>query len=250
MVKSIGLFKHQQDTKPYLVLFLLGTLSLQVLGLLLLLLLYGSYARLSRKAPPTLVQLVDGTAIKTAPLDAPDRSPETIRTFVAQTLAMLLNWSGKLPPQTTAEAQTPKPDPGMPVDALRSRDRRVATAAWQASFALSETFRAEFLKKLAELTPAGIFNGESQVAWVPVEISNPEKVAEGRWKIRVVANLVIFNKQDSVGQAISFNKEVFVQAIDTPNPPQDTTHLAKAIYAIRQAGLEIYAIRDLERGNL
>ncbi|MDX2096737.1 MAG: hypothetical protein SFW36_03090 [Leptolyngbyaceae cyanobacterium bins.59] len=250
MVKSIGLLRNQRETKNYLAILILGTLSLQGLIVFFLLLLYGNYSHLSRKAPPTLVQLVDGTAIKTAPLDPKDRTPDTIRTFVSQTLALMLNWSGKLPPQTSEEVQNPKPDPGVSVGTMNRGGERITTAAWQAGFTLSESFRSQFLQKLAELTPQGVFTGTSQVTLVPIEISYPEKIAEGKWKVRVVANLLVFSPQDPVGKAVSFNKEIFVQAIDTPIPPKDTSNLAKAIYVVRQAGLEIYAIRDLERENL
>ncbi|WP_083636832.1 hypothetical protein [Leptolyngbya sp. 'hensonii'] len=250
MVKSIALLQHQRETKNYLAILAIGTLSLHVLICLFMLLLYGAYSRLSRKPVPTLVQLADGRAIKTAPLDAQERTPDTVRNFVATTLTLMLNWSGKLPPQTGEEARTPKLDPGIPIHTLQAGERRVATATWQATFALSERFRPEFLQKLAELTPPGVFTGSTQVALVPLEISYPKKVAVGKWKIKLVANLLVFNARDNVGKAIPFNKEIFVQAIDTPNPPPETTTLAQAIYTVRQAGLEIYAIRDLTRENL
>jgi hypothetical protein len=128
--------------------------------------------------------------------------------------------------------------------------RNIATASWQASFALSEDFRQDFLKRVAELTPPGVFTGTSQVVMVINHVGNPEAVGEGRWKVTVVAHLYVFNDANALGQAIPFNREVFVEAVTAPAVPDGETPLEQAIYRIRQTGLQIYAIRELEREDL
>ena len=225
------------------------SLGLNVIVLVGILLTYGAYNRLSNKPPPTLVQSADGSVMRVSPLASHERTPEVIQRFTGETLSLLMNWSGRLPAKTVEEAQNVQRDPGVPVKTAKG-DRKVSSAAYQASFALSEDFRKEFLQKIAELTPPEVFAGQAQVLLVPREVGIPEKIGEGRWKVKLIANLLTFRGGDNVGTPLAFNKEIFLQSVDSPQPPQESTDLAKAVYQIRQSGLEIYSIRDLVRENL
>ena len=233
----------------YLPLFVLGSIGLQVSMLVVLVLQAGSIHRLSYQAAPTLVQLQDGQAIRVSSMAEKERTPETIRRFVNDTLLLMFNWSGNLPVSTVEDARDPKTDPGLPIQVERGK-RTVATASWQASFALSEDFRREFLTRVAELTPPGVFSGKTQVVMVINHVSEPESVGEGRWQVDVVAYLYVFDDANVLGQTIPFNREVFVEAIAAPALPEGDTPLEKSIYHIRQAGLQIYAIRELDREDL
>lgn len=227
-------------------LFVVGTLGLHLLTFFVLVLQYGAYSKLSKKAPPSLVQLETGKAITVAPLGNKERTPEVVKKFTTDTMTLMMNWSGTKPPTTVEEATKPIPDPGV---AITSR-RKVATAAWQAGFALSEDFRKEFLTKLAELTPPGVFQGTTQVALVPLELQTPQKIAEGKWKVKMVANLLAFDKGNNLGQVIPFNKEIFVRSVEPPEFPGKSGGITSVIYQARSSGLEIYAIRDLQAENL
>jgi len=233
----------------YLPLFVLGSVGLQVVILMGLFFQARALGRLSRQDVPTLVQMQDGQAIRVSPMGSRERTPETIRRFVNDTLVLMFNWSGSLPATTAEEAAQPRADPGLPIEVERGK-RNIATASWQASFALSEDFRQDFLKRVAELTPPGVFTGTSQVVMVINHVGNPESVGEGRWKVAVVAHLYVFNEANALGQAIPFNREVFVEAVTAPTVPAGETPLEQAIYRIRQTGLQIYAIRELEREDL
>lgn len=235
----------QPSKKDAFALFTVATFALLLINLFGLFLLYGNYSNLVRKKTPTLVQLETGKSITVAPLGSDERTPKVVQKFVVDTLTLLMNWSGTLPATTVEEAANPKPDPG--VQAGRSK---VSTSAWQASFALSEDFRKEFLTTLATLTPAGVFNGNTQVTLVPLSVQPPQQIAEGKWKVKLVANLIVFDRRDNLGNVIPFNKEVFVQAVEAPNPPTETTGITTVIYAVRASGLEITAIRDLEQEDL
>lgn len=247
-------FLERQQTRfsktDALGLFALGTLGLHLLTLFVLVLLYGSYSRLSQKAPPSLVQLDTGKTITVAPLGNKERTPQVVSKFVADTLLLMMNWSGTLPPTTVEEATKPVVDPGVEIRAVGVGRGKVATAAWQAGFALSEDFRKEFLQKLAEITPNGVFRSNTQVALVPLEIQSPQKIAEGKWKVRMVANLMVFDKENNLGNVIPFNKEIFVQAVEAPKFEREKAGVASIIYQVRSSGLEIYAIRDLTQENL
>ncbi|MEM8804449.1 MAG: hypothetical protein AAGF01_00155 [Cyanobacteria bacterium P01_G01_bin.38] len=233
----------------YMPLFVLGSVGLQLLILVILFLQAGALSRLSRQPPPTLVQMQDGEAIRVSAMGSKDRSPETIRRFVNDTLVLMFNWSGSLPATTAEEASQPKTDPGLPVEVEQGK-RKVATASWQASFAFSEDFRQEFLQRVAELTPPDVFAGGTQVIIVVNHVSEPEIAGEGRWKVDMVSHLYVFNEANALGEAIPFNREVFVEAVTAPAVPAGKTALEEAIYSIRQAGLQIYAIRELEREEL
>jgi hypothetical protein len=234
--------KKRSDILP---LFALGTLGIQGVLLLLTLGQSNSLAQMSEKQTPTLVQLEDGKAVRVGTMDYNDRTPQTIRRFVGDTMIMLMNWSGTLPPTSPEESRNPKPDPGVSLGT-----KKVAQATWQAGFALSEDFRGEFLKLVADLMSQEVFKGNAQAVFVINYISNPTKVENGKWKMSMVANLIIFSKGDNAGKAIAFNKEIFVRSVEAPRIPAGASELEKAIYQVRQSGLEIYAIRDLVRENL
>lgn len=233
-------------------MFVMGTMILQVVVVFVLLLEGAWLARLSKKPAPSLVQMIDGQAIQVAPMAHLDRTPETIRRFVSDTMTLMFNWSGTLPPETVEEARLPKKDPGVPVKTAKG-ETKVATATWQASFALSETFRSDFVQKVAEMMPADVFGDSStQVLLVVRRVSDPEEVEEGKWKVDLVSNLIVFNRGDRMGKAIAFNKEIFLMAVDPPAQPlgENASPLEQVAYRVRQAGLEIYAIRDLQQENL
>lgn len=246
----------KSDKTDLFALAVLGMLGLGILNLGLFGFNTIALLKIGRKSPPTLVQLSDGQAIGVTPMDSLDRTPETINHFVSQTLTLMFNWSGKLPQSNFDPAQLPKRDPGVDVQfggsQFQSSNHKVATASWEASFALSTDFRAPFLQQVAQLMPEDVLTSNTQVVLLIRNISKPEPIAAGTWKEKMVADLIYFDHEHNSGNAIPFNKEVFVRSVLTPLSPlgDAASPLEKAVYNIRQAGLEIYAIRDLKRENL
>ncbi|NJR19919.1 MAG: hypothetical protein HC785_32530 [Calothrix sp. CSU_2_0] len=238
------------STGDTLALFAVGTFGLHIITFFLLVLIYGSYSQLNKKAPPTLVQLETGSAIKVAPLGNRDRTSPVISRFVSDTMTLMMNWSGYLPPTTVEESAKPKTDIGINIGERRLRGNKVTSGAWQASHALSEDFRKEFLKMLASMTPPGVFKGSTQVVLVPLSIQSPIKIEEGKWKVKMIANLTIFDRGNNLGEVIPFNKEIFLRAVEAPESPANVSGLAVVVYQVRASGLEIYAIRDLPQENL
>jgi hypothetical protein len=228
--------------------FLIASVSLQVFAFLLAIANWGAVSELRRKEVPSLVQLDSGRAIAVAPLGRRERTPAVVQRFATDSMAMLLTMSDRLPASGPGEAGR-RADPGVPIETEDGR-RRVTTAAWEASFALSADFRQTFLQRIAALTPPEVFDGELQAVLVPVRVGAPQRIRDGEWKVALVANSIVVRRGDRGGEAIPFNKEIFVRAIDAPPPPEATSPLAQQVHAIRAAGLEIYAIRDLERPDL
>lgn len=100
------------------------------------------------------------------------------------------------------------------------------------------------------MTPNTVFSGDSQVSLIPRFISEPRRLRDGRWEIDFIATLVTFSRNNNAGEGIAFNKTITVEAITTPqNLPDETTYLAKKIYAARKSGLEITQIVDLDLGG-
>ncbi|NJO64985.1 MAG: hypothetical protein HC836_44800 [Richelia sp. RM2_1_2] len=238
------------STGDTLALFAVGTFGLHLITFFLLILLYGSYSQLNQKPPPSLVQLETGKAVKVAPLGNTERTPQVVSRFVSDTMILMMNWSGTLPPITVEENAEPLQDKGVDMVERGARGNKVTSGAWQASYALSEDFRKEFLQKLASMTPQGVFKGTTQVVLIPLSIQSPTKIEEGKWKVKMIANLNVFDQTNNLGEVIPFNKEIFVRAVVAPSSPVNTSDLAALIYQVRASGLEIYAMRDLSEDNL
>ena len=238
------------STGDTLALFAVVTFGLHLITFFLLTALYGSYSQLNKKPPPSLVQLETGKAVKVAPLGNVERTPQVISRFVSDTMTLMMNWSGTLPPATVEENAKPLKEKGVDMVERGARGSKVTEGAWQASYALSEDFRKEFLRKLASMTPQGVFKGTTQVVLIPLSIQSPTKIGEGQWKVKMIANLNVFNQSNNLGEIIPFNKEIFVRAVVAPSSPINTSDLASLIYQVRVSGLEIYAIRDLQTENL
>lgn len=194
---------------------------------------------------PTLVELQDGTSIRAIPIGEKERSDQAIMNFVGRTMMNLMSWNAL--PKSSDENLDPrklKLDTGVQIG-----DKKLTTNTWGAGFALSEDFRASFLREIALLTPSDVFTGETQSALLVRYLSPPEKISEGKWRMDMVANLVIFKGKDQAGNAISFNKTVFVRAVDTPPLPNNPSVQVIAAYNARKAGMEIYRIQDLDLGK-
>ncbi|MBD2445903.1 hypothetical protein H6G76_01785 [Nostoc sp. FACHB-152] len=244
--------KHEKRIGSVLTTFAIATFSLQILVLLLFIIQGLNIRQLSLRKPPNFVQMVDGQTV--GAIDDLERDPETILRFVSKTMVAMFNWSGKLPPQSIEEVAKPKPDKGIQV-----RNRNVTTSTWIASFAISEDFRQGFLSAIADLTPPEVFNNNpSQSITAQLIIKRlypPEKIAPGKWRVGMVADLIQTKRSDNRRRVTSFNKDLLVRAIDYyPYPlSENSTDLQKAIYNTRTDKLEIYEIRNLclldEYGN-
>lgn len=246
MAKSISLPRLIKTSQPNILpLFVLFSSIINLIIFIQLCLTTFWVARLAKKPPPALVQLVDGQIITVAPTDSLQRQPENIKRFVQETMTLMFSWSSHLPADNdqTPLSQT-RPDPGIKISNSRNR---ITTPSWAASFALTEDFRTAFLTELAELTPQSIWRSKTAVFLAINRIGEPQKIAQGKWKVKLVANLLTFENSDAVGKGIPFNKEIYVRAV-TPSLsplPTSASEYQKTAYRIREAGLEIYKITDL-----
>jgi hypothetical protein len=227
-------------------LFVLGTLGIQGLLLVLTVLNTTRITLLARRPVPSLVQLVDGHSISTEAVDPNQRTPEVIQQFVKTSMGLMFTWNSQGQPADRTTASTPA-DQGVPIG-----HGRITTTSWQASFALKEDFRTAFLDQVAAITPPGVFNGSAQSVLNIETISTPRELQAGYWQVDMVAHLLIFDPTHPQGLAVPFNKSLFVQAVEpaTDPLPEISTSLQKAVYRLRENGLEITEIRDLDLQQL
>lgn len=249
--EPLQLLQYNKSVPTRIGIISLAGFSMALFSLLLQILNYGAVSSLGKKQL-ALVQLSSGESVVAQAVEPNERSDEVIKKFISNTFIKMFNWDGLV--QTFNEKGEPitKQDAGIDVGRTERSNGRVTTSSYEAAYAMSEKhdFRTAFLRKLAQMTPAGVFNGDTQVSLIPRFISSPRKIKDGQWSVDLVATLVTFNRVDNAGKGISFNKTITVEAISTPqNIPNDTTALAKKIYQVRQPGLEITQIVDLNLAN-
>jgi hypothetical protein len=212
-----------------------------------LLLVLGSTLRLVATRPlPNFVQLADGRSVTVGPVDPLFRDSRAIEKFVSQILYLLFTWSSQIA-EGQAEDRVVSADEGVEV----APGLRVTKPTWEASFALSEDFREEFLKGIAQMMPSDIWAGKSYVSLKFIDIGEPTLVRPGYWEVKVVANLIIQDGKSPQGRSIPFNKIISVRAVDNPPlpPGEGATSLQKTIYNVRVGRLEIHEIRDFTKSD-
>jgi hypothetical protein len=202
-----------------------------------------SFSRLANQKPPTLVQQVDGHAFSVRPADHSYREPEVIRRFVSDWAVMTFTW-GKLPGD-----QKKTVDEGMAI----AGNKRVSTAAWEASFALAPDFRDAFLHQLAtDVIPDGVFDGKVSAVLVPQQVSPPQTAGEGRWQVDLIATRILFDDANPAGTTIPFNRRIFVRAVEPARQPliQDASEYQRVVYRMLEGGIQIEEIRPLTTEEL
>lgn len=224
---------------------MLGSVILQILTSLIVLGMGVMLHRMTNKAAPSLVQTTEGSAFRVKAIPGNSRSPATIKAFISAVLPQLFNMSGKI---ITDTGETIR-DPGIDLDAdtTTGTATKVPTASATASMALSEDFRLPFLKNIGALTPPGVFTGRTQVVMVVEQASEPQALADDKWQLTVLAHLNVFNGTGALQKTIPFHREIVVEATTAPLVPEGETPLEQAVYAIRQAGLQITDIREIAR---
>ncbi|MDJ0736400.1 MAG: hypothetical protein QNJ47_20445 [Nostocaceae cyanobacterium] len=216
------------NKRNILPLFLVGTFSLHLLTLLLLLFHGSMLQQVSKKfIPRSLVQLVDGRAITVDPTQNLERYDQTIRRFVGETMTLMFTWSEKQPPQTVW-----------------------LTSSGLLSAKIRQQLESEIIDNPENPNRNNIRPGNESLL-ILQRISQPTKIEPGKWKLEIFANRLIFSRDNNLGKSITFNKQIFVHAIETPTISLPNTPLTwhLAAYRLGEARLEIYKICELEDKN-
>ncbi len=222
--------------QPIFILYSAGTSTVALLVTLMVLVNTWKLTKISQNQI-ALVQLENGKSIIAHQADSYERDPKLIKNYAKQVLSLLFTWNSNI---SNSESK----DPGIRL----SNGEKVTTGTWEASFAISEKFRVPFLKGVAKLTPDEIFSGKAQSVLTFEHISNPTTIDRGKWKLSIVANLLIITASHPEGIILPFNKTIIVEAIEvsTDPLPSETSAIQKAVYQLKEKGLQITEIRDLD----
>ncbi|MBW4610724.1 MAG: hypothetical protein KME22_26800 [Hassallia sp. WJT32-NPBG1] len=213
------ILKSENKKSSILPLFAVATFGFHLLTLVVLFFHWSMLQQLQRRlTPQSLVQLADGRAITVDPKQNLERDPETIRRFVGETMTLMLTWS---------QQQQPK-------------------RVWEVS---SELIANELQPKLqSEISPTENLSRGTENVLVIERISQPTKIENGKWKVEMLANQIIFTNSDRLGKSISFNKQILVRAIDeqAASLPNSPLPLNLAAYRLGEARLKIYNICEIQ----
>ncbi|MBN3950512.1 MAG: hypothetical protein HWQ38_30215 [Nostoc sp. NMS7] len=222
------LLKPENRTNSPLPVLVVGTFGLHLFTLLLLIFNGSMLQQLSRQlTPQSLVQLVDGHTITVDPQPNLERQPEAIRRFVGETMTLMLTWSEQQPP----------------------------IQVWEITSQLvADDFKQKLKSEITNLNPDSQFenvNRGAENVLVIQKISQPTEIDNGKWKVNIVANQLVFSSYDKLGKSVSFNKQILVRAIDQPTPslPNAALPLHFAAYRLGQARLEIYNVCEIQDQN-
>jgi hypothetical protein len=220
------MLKQNKTKDSFLPIFVVGMFCLNLSALILLMFHRSILKDLDRQlTPQSLVQLIDGRAITVDPELYLERHPETIRRFVGETINLMLTWSRQQPLKTV----------------------------WEVSSQLiSDDLKPKFKSEIASLDPANQFeNINSENILVVETISQPTKIGDGKWKVEIVANQLIFSSSDNLGKSIAFNKQILLRATDKQSIsiPDAPLPLHSDVYRIGEARLEIYNICEIVDKN-
>ncbi len=167
------ILKTENKKSSILPLFAVATFGLHLLTLLVLFFHWSMLQQLQRRlTPQSLVQLADGHAITVDPKPNLERHPETIRRFVGETMTLMLTWSQQQQPKTV----------------------------WEVS---SELIANELQPKLqSQISPTENLSKGTENVLVIERISQPTKIEDGKWKVEMFANQIIFTNSDRLGKSI------------------------------------------------
>lgn len=215
--------KAEYKKTSFLPLFTVATFALHLFTFLVLTFHWSMLRQLQQKlTPQSLVQLIDGRAITVDPKADVERYSETIRRFVGETMTLMLTWSPQQQPQIV----------------------------WEASSALVTNNLKPKLESI--ISPSETLSQGTENVLVIQSIGQPTKISEGRWKVEIIANQLIFSNSDKLGKTVPFNKQVLIQTIDSQNfasLPNSPSPLNLAVSRLGEARLQIYNVCDISDKN-
>lgn len=234
-------------------LFMVGSGVLTGSSALLTLLMFFMMAGISNRPASPVVAMPDGSSIFAKTISGDARSPENVQAHVAKSLAELLTWRGIKAPTTPQEIKNPLTDPGVKVGPGRNLPGgTVPTSVANASYALSDKYRDDFLRYIAKMNSTlGIQSRQTQAAWMPEQIGIPQP--DGKcWNVKVISHILIAaSPQSSLNnKQIPFNKRAKVCPVPVPQLSSveqkfKDPGIAKVIVESRGLGMQIEGFSDL-----
>lgn len=214
-----------------------GSVALQLFNTL-------AISGLTKSTASVYTTLPSGQPLVSVALPTGERTSEGIKYFATTTLYQLFNWDNRKDFESVLDIHKGEIDKGVTVS-TRLGQPKVPTNTWQASYALSNSFRQEFLEKIAELIPSEVFSGQVRVLLIFTDVSEPESLGDGKWKLTVNGDLNFFRGNTPV-KSVPFARQVYVETIAVPAIPKAEDETASALYAARLSGLQIYHLEEID----
>jgi hypothetical protein len=151
------------------------------------------------------------------------QNPEFIKDFTVTTLTKLLTWRLYLFPVSVKDAEFPRIDPGIAIQADGETSVRIPTSVWEDTSTRFDNLGGEFLSK--ELAPLilslKITQGSSSTLFIPINVQDPIEIKANRsgerlWKVKIKANIVVKRTPNSEEELIPFTKDVYIKYVVSP----------------------------------
>ena len=200
------------------------------------------FAAISRSMP-TFITRGNGETENLEFFTGIDRSPTLIKFFVQKTMSGIYTWRNTLPEKGNI------PDPGIAVEG----GRKIPTTAYRYTLALEPEFANSYRKQLGELQSIvrGSGNSSVQTAYIIEQVSEPESLGSGKWKVKVAGTQLIVNSSNEQPTKLNINVEMTVRAVPPPLLSEVTRKyedigIAKAAQIARAEGLEVISITNIK----
>lgn len=232
-IQEIPFKQKKINSEAIMPLFVLCTGIIQLFLVFKIFSIGNQVGQINTKSLPTLVQTLDGRAIKVTPENADYREPELLSQALREWLGLTFNWSSRPNKEGTVE-------PGVNFNGYS-----VPKNAWEASFLLDESLRSSFLEILGKINASVPAN--SDVTFQIGSLSFPELQANetGVWKVKLVGTLLIA-EASKPERGIEFNKIVTLEAVPPPlyPLPSGSSPIQTAVYRMRGKGIKIASMED------
>ena len=200
------------------------------------------FAAISRSMP-TFITRGNGETETLEFFTGNDRSPTLIKFFAQKTMSGIYTWRNTLPEKGNIS------DPGISVEG----GRKIPTTAYRYTLALEPEFANSYRKQLGELQSIvqGTGNSSVQTAYIIEQVSEPESLGSGKWKVKVAGTQLIVNSSNEQPKKLNINVEMTVRAVPPPLLSEVTRKyedigIAKAAQIARAEGLEVISITNIK----
>jgi hypothetical protein len=170
----------------------------------------------SSQKVPSYVMDADGNRypIRLKPASA---NAKHARQYASRKVYEIFDWRGVLPPSPDKpeELTIPKRDPGVPIKIGENTTRSITSSTWKAALAFEDPFASGFIPQLAKLTPSEVFQGKAQGVFSPMATDIPENLGQGKWRVRVVGVLMLFENGDNKPYQTPIKYDVFLREVDS-----------------------------------
>lgn len=245
--------RNQSSSLDKLGFYVLISIGLSGATLLSAICLFFMYKGIADKPLPALVQLANGKTIKVATMGDKERTPQVIKDFASITMVKMMTWNGALPPETTEDLSNPKPDLGIEIPVEGTTKMKVPTVAWRTSFSLSHDLQNPFLVELAKLATKVMTIGSGTRLEI-LNMGEPIQIQAGSWRVPMIANLIVLEKNSNLPKRVQFNKDLLVHAVPVPPIIESTKtgekQLSELVAEGKSSGLEIYLIKSPESDEI